>query len=157
MDHNAFRRLILGLLTTAFLGIGSSAVFARVGSAADSAGSRSMKCEPRSIVPGQSLRIDMPSPHAGELAVVAPDGDYFFIAQRDMESSEALVIPSELFRGISVLAVSVDSFVARRWRAGAAASELVFDKPGTYKVVLGEPVESDAGGNVQVCEVIFKK
>lgn len=156
MDYNAPRRLLFSLTTAVLLGLGCSTAFIGTGFAAD-ADEGSMKCGPRSIAPGQSLRIDMPSRHAGELAIVAPDGDYFFVAQRDVESSNASAIPSNLFEGISSLTISVDSFVAHRWRAGAVAYEPVFDKPGTYKVILGEPIESDATGNLQVCEVTFRK
>jgi hypothetical protein len=103
------------------------------------------------------LNIEMGGTHPGELAIVRPDGAYFFIAQRVLGNSTVKAIPSDLFRNIVALKISPKTFAAHRWQAGASDYELVFNGVGVYKVILGEPLESDVEGNTQVCEVTLTK
>jgi hypothetical protein len=95
--------------------------------------------------------------HPGELAIVRPDGEYFFVAQRVLGSTRVNAIPSEIFRGILALQLLPKTFVAHRWRAGAPDFELVFSMAGKYKVILGEPLESNIASKTEDCEVILTK
>lgn len=109
-------------------------------------------CNPKTVTADHFLTITPGMPHAGELAIVNPKGEFFFIAQRDLAGS----IPSNVFKGIATLQIHVGTFMAHRWRAGAPDYEVVFSEPGTYKLLLGDALESDAGTH-QTCEIVFKK
>ena len=99
----------------------------------------------------------MGSPHAGELAVVRPDKEFFFIAYKIPYESSPLrtVLPNETFKTIVAILISPKTFKAHHWRVGKNEYELVFDQPGEYTFLLGEALESDAGGDVQVCRVMY--
>ena len=116
-----------------------------------------LTCSPEALTDDVVLNIDMKVPHAGELAIVRPDSEYFFVAQRVQGQTPLRAIPSDIFRNILTLRISPKTFVAHRWRKGAPDYELVFTQPGTYKIILGEPLESDVGIGKQVCEISFVK
>ena len=116
-----------------------------------------LTCSPEALTDDVVLNIDMKVPHAGELAIVRPDGEYFFVAQRVQGQTPVRAIPSDIFRNILTLRISPKTFVAHRWRKDAPDYELVFTQPGTYKIILGEPLESDVGIVKQVCEISLVK
>ena len=119
--------------------------------------SHEFKCTPQVLAPGEPFNIELGVSHPGELAIVRPDGEYFFIAQRVLGNSIVKAIPSEIFRNILALRIIPSTFVAHKWRAGAPDYELVFNMAGKYKVILGESLESNIAGETQVCEVTFRK
>jgi hypothetical protein len=116
-----------------------------------------LRCSPKVLNDTDVLNIDMDVRHAGELAIVRPDGEYFFVAQRFEGKATVRAIPSDIFRGIRTLRISPKTFVAHRWREGAPDYELVFTQSGTYKIILGEPLETDVGIGQEVCEISFLK
>lgn len=139
------------------LAISCGSVFVEPGHAAEPAIPHQLTCNPKALTLGDPLNIEMGVSHPGELAIVRPDGEYFFIAQRALGNSAVKAIPSDIFRNIVALRISPKTFVAHRWRTGAPDYELVFNGAGTYKVILGEPLESDIESNTQVCEVTVTK
>ncbi len=132
-------------------------VFVELGHAAEPATTHQLKCSPKTFTRDDLLNIEIGVSHPGELAIVRPDGEYFFIAQRVLGNSTIKAIPSDIFRNIVALQISPKTFVAHRWRTGAPDYELVFNGIGTYKVILGEPLESDIESNTQVCEFTLTK
>lgn len=140
-----------------FLALVSWSACVELGYAAELAMTHQLRCSPKVFTRDDLLSIEMGISHPGELAIVRPDGEYFFIAQRVLGNSPIKAIPSDLFRNIVALQISPKTFVAHRWRTGAPNYELVFNEAGTYKVILGEPLESDTESSTQVCEVTVTK
>lgn len=132
-------------------------LFVEPGLAAESAKAHQLSCSPKAFTRDESLTIEMGISHPGELAIIRPDGEYFFIAQRVFGNLTVKAIPSEIFRNIVALKISPKTFVAHRWRTGTADYELIFNSVGTYKIILGEPLESDIEGTVKSCEVTLTK
>lgn len=112
-----------------------------------------LQCSPDKLSRNDVLVLKFGARHESELAVVRPDKEYFFVAQRRLaRGARADGIPSEMFSGISELHIVPDTFRARRWRSGVIDSERLFDRPGKYVFLLGENLESEHEG-VQSCEV----
>jgi len=153
LKQRFFLRSAALLLLTAL----SWPLFVEPGLAAESATAHQLSCTPKTFTRVESLNIEVGVSHPGELAIVRPDGEYFFIAQRVLGNSTVKAIPSDIFSNIVALKISPQTFVAHRWRTGAPDYELVFNELGTYKVILGEPLESDIEGTAQACEVTLVK
>jgi hypothetical protein len=116
-----------------------------------------LTCSPKVVTLDDLLTIEMGVVHAGEFAIIRPDGGYFFVAQREIGSPMVRAIPSDVFRNIVAMKILPRTFVAHLARAGAPDYEPVFNKPGIYKFILGEPLESDVAIDKQVCEVTLVK
>ena len=117
-------------------------------------------CSPAMVGPNDTLTLSWGVPHPAELAVVRPDRDVFFIAQRRLSnspaSSKAKGISAEAFAGLASMSIVPSAFQAQRWRVGAPDHEPVFTAPGKYTFILGNSLESDDGSGAQRCEVTLK-
>jgi len=127
----------VALLLVIFCG----SVFVELGQAAESLAAHQIRCSPKSFTRDEFLNIEMGIPHSGKLSITRPDGKVFFIAHRVLGSVIIKAIPSELFRSVVTLKISPKTFVAHRWEVNAPNYELVFNKIGTYKMILGEAME----------------
>jgi len=119
------------------LAISCWSVFGGLVHAAESATTHQLKCSPKTFTRGDLLNIEMGVPHPDELAIVRPDGEFFFIAERVLGNWPVRAIPSDIFRGIVALRISPKTLMAHRFRKGTPDYEMVFNKVGTYKVILG--------------------
>lgn len=121
---------------------------------------KQFSCSPAMLGPNDTLTLSWGVPHPAELAVVRPDRDVFFIAQRRLSnspaSSKAKSISAEAFAGLASMSIVPSAFQAQRWRVGAPDHEPVFTAPGKYTFMLGNSLESDDGSGAQRCEVTLK-
>lgn len=138
----AFAGFLVGLL-------GNSGVLLAAGT-----GER-MGCALTNNGPGKGLSITLTFkvPHPAELAVVRPDKEFFFIAQRHLGGQPTRTISSELFAGVESIKINTRSFQAQPWRADAKGYERVFTTPGKYVFVMANELESDDADSQQRCEV----
>ena len=115
------------------------------------------RCTPSILSKTQVLEIYMGPAHAGEMAVIAPDKEFFFIAYTlpDIQSQLRPILPSGIFKTIVAIKLSPDTFVAHRWREGVTKYEKVFDQPGEYTFILGDRLETDAADGVEICKVTY--
>ncbi|MEE8453648.1 MAG: hypothetical protein V3R90_02615, partial [Limibaculum sp.] len=115
------------------------------------------RCTPSILSKTQVLEIYMGPTHAGELAVIAPDKEFFFIAYTlpDRQSQLRPILPSGIFKTIVAINLSPQTFVAHRWREGITKYEKVFNQPGEYTFILGDRLETDATDGVEICKVTY--
>lgn len=111
-------------------------------------------CRPSVLNLDDILQLDFGRDHPEELAVIAPDGAYFFIARRRLDGEPfPLGIPSRVFKGIKTMSLEVQTFEAARAQKGAPTSERVFTRPGRYRFLMADRLESEEVDWVQTCHV----
>lgn len=112
-------------------------------------------CSPSRLSRSGVLTLRFASPHAAELAVVRPDRNFFFIAQRRLPGSQmATGMPSEVFAGVVELKIQPGAFTATKWHVNAKEPEPVFTTPGKYRFVLADRIESE-DPEAQHCDVLI--
>lgn len=118
-----------------------------------------LRCAPRKIFRGDSLKLTMAVPHGGDLAIIAPGGDYFLISfwQPDKTSARQPLFDWEEFKSRKQLAFDTSRLKVQPWVAGRDEKELVFNKTGWYRVRLSENLETDDGTPVSECRVYYDK
>jgi hypothetical protein len=128
-------------------------IFSLIGNSRTAAAG-ALKCSPETIGKGQILRIQLGRAHPSELAIMRPDGGFFFLAQKSL-GVNVHAIPSEIFIGMTSLELEVDSLMAHRWEIDSVGYERVFTDKGRYKLILGETLESDLEPYLS-CEIDYK-
>jgi len=120
---------------------------------------KSLSCQPTVIVPGGKLTLHFAMPHPAELAVVAPDGTYFFPVYDPDTSAPGLrpLVDKPSFRPMSDLQLDVSGATGSPWVSGRTSNEPIFRLPGKYRFVLTDILETDAAENVSRCMVTLKR
>lgn len=116
-----------------------------------------LSCAPRKIFRGDSLKLKMSVPHGGDLAIVAPGGDYFLISfwQPDKTAARQPLFDWEEFKSKRQLVFDTSRLKVQPWMAGRDENEPVFTKTGWYRVRLSENLETDDGTPVSECRVYY--
>lgn len=113
-------------------------------------------CSPENLASGDVLRLEFPIPHGQELAIVDPEGTFFFVAYKNLDTRSPLRprISSQEFAKLSFLEFAVDTLTAHPWVARATQYRRVFSVSGDYVIRVGDVLESDAS-HVLECTVTF--
>lgn len=116
-----------------------------------------LSCAPRKVFRGDSLRLTMSVPHGGDLAVIAPGGDYFFLSfwQPDKTDAQQPIFDWEAFKSRRQLALDTARLKTKPYIAGRDEPELVFTRTGWYRVRLSENLATDDGTPVSECRVYY--
>jgi len=116
-----------------------------------------LSCAPRKLFRGDSLRLNMSVPHGGDLAVIAPGGDYFFLSfwQPDKTDARQSLFDWEAFKSRRQLTLDTARLKTKPYIAGRDEPELVFNRTGWYRVRLSENLETDDGTPVSECRVYY--
>lgn len=117
----------------------------------------SLRCSPSVLRNSDTLTLSFSMPHPSELAVVGPDGTYFFLIF-EPDNSSTLRKPLYLktvFREMRYLKLKVSEARGSPWVAGREASELLFTKSGTYEFRLTETLETE-DLPVYACKVKYR-
>jgi hypothetical protein len=143
------KKLIVSKLIVEFcmLGLTSNA-------AAQSKQTQMLSCSPRILTSGSKLTLRFKLPHPVELAIVAPDGTWFFLVNED--PGQKFLVDTDSFRKLSRLELPVATAIARPFIYGREAEERIFQKPGVYQVILGENLETDADVPDYRCQVTLR-
>ena len=104
----------------------------------------SLACHPASAGPDDTLTLRMPVPHGPYLTVTTPDETPFFVVFPS-DSARRSVMPSDSFAKLAVVRLSLRELRAAPWVYGRDTNEVVFSRTGSYTVVVGHDVETDAG------------
>jgi hypothetical protein len=100
-----------------------------------------LHCDPQVLRPGDTLAIEMRIPHPLELAIVAPDGAYYYLQAADDS------VPSQLsaneFAELAVVHIDVDSATGIQWVNGKPTKRRIFEILGEYEVILAENLETE--------------
>lgn len=116
-----------------------------------------LKCSPERLFKGDTLTLDMATPHGGDLAVRAPDGtDFLVVFRPHNEGPNAQpLMEAEKFIKLGQLKLVTDQTKARPWEYGRDKNELIFTRTGWYQVRLSENLLSDDGTPLYTCRVHY--
>ena len=119
-------------------------------------------CSPLKLYQGETLTIALPVPHGSDLAVVGPDGTYFFLAfsQPDKGSPVQPVLHEKTFRNMTQVKLLTTEAKGVPWieqNTLSGASEMIFTKTGRYRVLLSEALETEDPIIEASCEVDYLK
>ena len=122
-----------------------------------------LRCSPGRLRRGDTLTLSMPARHGGYLAVVDPNGTYFFITSGDAEAlaseRNAGANPSltaDAFRSMRQLRLSTTETKAVSYvnPAGGRRADAVFGETGWYKILIShrsfEREEPSADGQCRI-------
>jgi hypothetical protein len=127
------------------------------GSSAGASRKATLRCSPQKLLRGDTLTLDMATPHGGELAVRAPDGTDFFVIFRPHVIGPAArpLMDPERFMKFGQLRLVTDGIKARPWEYGRKENEFIFTKTGWYEVRLSENLMSDDESPLHTCKVYY--
>jgi hypothetical protein len=126
--------------------------------AVDQPSSPMLSCRPRTLTSDGTLILRFRLPHPRELAIHAPDGTSFFLVYERSDSMAAALQPlldSSNFRKLRQLILPAATTVGSPWVHGRNKNELIFSKPGEYKVALTEVLETE-DLPVYSCKILYK-
>jgi hypothetical protein len=111
-----------------------------------------LHCDPQVLRPGDTLAIEMRVPHPLELAIVAPDGAYYYLQAADDS------VPSRLsaneFAELAVVHIDVDSATGIQWVNGKPTKSRIFEIVGEYEVILAENIETEPENTISYTQQI---
>ena len=118
-----------------------------------------LTCAPTQVRPGDTLRLRMTLPHGKSLHVLAPDRTPYIVVfhgegQRDRAQRRSLV-PPDSFARMTDLALDVRTARGGVWVFGRDTNETLFHAPGTYRVIVGDDLETD-GPSYAECLVTYR-
>lgn len=117
-----------------------------------------LACNPTDLRVSDTLALRLPRPHGPYLAVQAPDSTMYFLvfpAGRDSSPGARLsLMPADSFVSLASLRLPVRDLRAVPWVFGRDSAEIVFARPGLYRVLVAHDLETDAP-IIQACSVRY--
>jgi hypothetical protein len=115
-------------------------------------------CSPEKLFSGGALTLNMPAPHGGDLAIVDPEGKFFFVVYEPDSSGHSLMrqpfMNWEEFKSLRRLNLSTDLSATLMAKDGNG-NQRVFTKTGWYKLLLSENLETEIEAPVPQCKVYY--
>lgn len=117
-----------------------------------------LSCSPTVVRPGSELTLHFAMPHPAELAVVAPDGTWFFLVYEPAgEPAEKQPLADKAsFQKMTDMHFDISGAKAAPWIYGRNSKEPIFSQPGKYRFVLSDVLGTDAPRVVYECTVTLK-
>jgi hypothetical protein len=107
-----------------------------------------LSCTPTELSDNDTLLLSLPASHGPYLAVQAPDSTlYFVVFPTSGDSSPKArmsLMPSDSFVARRRLSLPVWKLRAVPWVFGRDTTEVVFARPGAYRVLVAHDLETDA-------------
>ncbi len=154
-----FRMLLTSVLCVVFLTALTTPAQSKRPRGSNSNASRKvkLKCSPQKLFRGDTLTLEMATPHGGDLAVRTPDGTDFLVVYEPHDEGPAArpLMDAEEFMRLRQLNLITDKTKARPWEYGREKNELIFTRTGWYAVRLSENLLSDDGTPVYQCRVYY--
>ena len=127
------------------------------GSSSSASRKAKLRCSPLKLFRGDTLTLDMTTPHGGDLVVRAPDGTDFFVIYSPDEVGPGTrpLMDQERFVRLGQLKLVTDETKARPWEYGREKNELIFTKTGWYEVRLSENLMSDDESPLYACRIYY--
>src|SRR4029078_3783122 len=112
-------------------------------------------CSPEKVRIGDSVMLQMSTPHGGYLAGISPEGTFYFVVDPLMNRRPLhfSLVSSEEFRNMAMLRLPTSVRAPAHVYGRDSTLEPVFDKPGAYEVRVGENLESDYGPPPSSCKI----
>lgn len=116
-----------------------------------------IKCSPKTLNLGDTLNIKLRLPHGEDFVVFDPDGkEYWLSATGDYHDSHS---PSHYraddFRNMSEIELNPSQLKLVQFTHGKVESELVFSKPGLYRIAVSTNLATDDGTPSYSCSIKF--
>jgi hypothetical protein len=110
------------------------------------------------IGPDSVMVLRMPRPHGASLYIGSPDGTLYLVVfhgqgRPDRAARRSLMAPAA-FEQLTELRLGVGTLTGGAWVFGRDTNEVVFRAPGTYRVRVGNDMETD-GPDYAECLVTF--
>jgi hypothetical protein len=117
-----------------------------------------LTCAPSVLRRGDVLSMRMTRPHGSSFMAIGPDRTPYIVVfhgegERDRGQRKSLV-PPDSFAGVTELNIDPTSFTAGVWVFGRDTNELLFQRPGFYRLVVGNDLETD-GPSYAECVVRY--
>lgn len=118
-----------------------------------------LSCMPAELRPGDTLTLRLTLPHGKSLHVLAPDRTPYIVifhgeGQRDRSLRRSLV-PPDSFARMTELKLDTRAARAGVWVFGRDTNETLFRAPGTYRMIVGDDLETD-GPSYAECLVTYR-
>jgi hypothetical protein len=100
----------------------------------------------------------MTLPHGGEFGVWNPKGEFQFISFKKVSANEpAPPIEPDVFRTTTELKLATATAKGSPVRDGFEKPELIFTRPGTYRFIVAENLETDNPPGLLKCTVRYRE
>ena len=119
---------------------------------------KTFTCAPKSLSSASTLTIRMSIPHAWELGVRSPSGEFYFLAscESDMRAPSLQNLNCDAFSQLSTLELKVSELAAPFARSGYKQTRPVFREKGRYTIFLAKNLETENQPNTfDRCEVDY--
>ena len=118
-----------------------------------------LTCSPSVVGPDSVMILRMQRPHGSSLHIGAPDGTPFIVVfhgqgSPDRGARRSLMAPAA-FEALTELRLGVGALTAGAWVFGRDTNEVVFRAPGTYRIRVGNDMETD-GPDYAECVVTYR-
>ena len=112
-------------------------------------------CSPKTLQIGDTVTLRMPTPHGGYLAVINPEGAFYFVVDPLVDSRPVhySFVRSEDFKNMATLRLPTSVRAPARVYGRDSTLESVFGKAGEYEIRVGENLESDYATPPSNCKV----
>ena len=119
---------------------------------------KTFTCAPQSLSASSTLKIHMSVPHAWELGIRSPSGEFYFLTscESDMRAPSLRNLDCDAFSQLSTLELKVSELAAPFAGSGYGRTGSVFREKGRYIVVLAKNLETEHQPNTfNRCEVNY--
>lgn len=119
-----------------------------------------MQCTPNKVGAKDTVTVTLPANHGGELAVVAPNKNYYFIAFSEPDPKSPLKPPveSDAFLGVSEYKIVISQAVGVPWvREIDVSAKPIFTQAGNYTVLVSPTLETSEPRIDGECTIAFTK
>jgi hypothetical protein len=106
-----------------------------------------LSCAPEVLRKGDVLTMRMTPPHGSSVMAVGPDTTPYIIVFHGEGSPDRAqrksLVPPDSFARFTELNIDPATFMAGVWVFGRDTNELLFRKPGFYRLIVGSDLETD--------------
>ena len=106
-----------------------------------------LQCAPGVLRPGDVLTLRMALPHGPIMMAIAPDSTQFIVVfhgeGRPDRAQRKSLLPPASFVKMTELSLDPKTLTAGAWVSGRDTNELLFRRPGTYRLLVGSDMETD--------------
>jgi hypothetical protein len=119
--------------------------------------SQPLSCDPKQVRSGDTLILRFRMPHPEELAIGAPGNGWYFLVFEPDPSTPQPIVDKASFAKMREMRLPVATAKGIPWAAGKNNPEVIFQRPGTYEVILTAALESDDVVPTYRCKVAFAR
>jgi hypothetical protein len=116
-----------------------------------------LSCDPKQVRSGDTLILRFRMPHPEELAIRAPGNGWYFLVFEPDPSTPRPIVDKASFAKMREMRLPVATAKGIPCAAGKNNPEVIFQRPGTYEVILTAALESEDVVPTYRCKVAFAR